>query len=206
MTAGTVISDVPGRSRISGASATQVQPLSLTQGTAFEWVGSVVGSITQVFARAPSEDDENAPTPAHRQELRIASPEAVEAVVTSARLVSTRATAQPAAWQEYVRSRLGQMLLEARKVEGHPGPTVLLRAWVELGSLLEQSSPTPSIIPSEGSSVAIVWHKGGWDVEIEVAAHDSTVWAHRRTDGAEWYGSLAENRSRLTELLRDMAV
>lgn len=202
MTSGAVVLDVPSRSRLFGSSATQIRPLTLTQGTrGVEWVGAVVGSITQLIA--PSGDGESTASPARQEDVTIVL---AEAVAASAQQASTRVPAKHAAWQDYVRGRITQMLLERQDAPGYPDTSVLLRTWVELRSVLEENSPTPSIVPSDGPSVAVVWHKGGWDVEIEVDSHDSTVWAHHRRDGTEWYGPLAANRGRLVELLRDMTV
>jgi hypothetical protein len=49
--------------------------------------------------------------------------------------------------------------------------------------------------------VLFVWHKAGWDLEVEVGTEDISVWGHERRTGETFYGGLDEYRSRLGDLL-----
>jgi len=60
------------------------------------------------------------------------------------------------------------------------------------------------VVPSEDGNVSFVWHKGGWDIEVEVAYQDAEIWADHASGAQSWSGSVWENGDQLRELLRDL--
>ena len=204
MNAAAVVWDAPARSRLSGPQATEVEPVVLTQGTrTADRLGTRLLSMSRALIAGAGRF---VVSDALTAETQYANPWARSSdAVNTAQRLSTRATAEAAPWHDYILSRFGQMLLEGVGREAYPDASVIGRAWTEVSSLFGPDTPTPSVVPSEGSGVAFVWHKKGWDLEIEVSPVDTTVWAHRRGDEADWYGPLAENRDRLVVLLTELA-
>lgn len=109
-------------------------------------------------------------------------------------------------WFEYLSKRFAEIEAEARLGKtGYPSIETLNRAWNEAVRLLDPHHPTPSVVPSENAGVDLVWHKKGWDVEVEIEPGASTVWAHEISTGETEYGPLADMRSALTEVLDILA-
>jgi hypothetical protein len=84
-------------------------------------------------------------------------------------------------------------------------PSVIARAWTEGLGILDDGTPTPSVVPSDECGVTFVWHKGGWDVEVTFEATGTMVWAHSRQSDDTWYGELDTHREVLRQLLREIA-
>lgn len=191
---GTTPLDVSVRSRLSGLDAIQVPPVVLAQGTlAAERVAELFRSINQaVTAGITRIATLGAPEVSQRSEA-----------IGRAQSLSTRSLTDVAPWYDYILGRFGEMASDDDDV--CPNRSVLSSAWAEANSLFGPSTPTPSVVPSESDGVAFVWHKRGWDIQVEVTPLEATVWAYRRDDGDEWYGPLADNRGRLTLLLNDLA-
>jgi hypothetical protein len=91
------------------------------------------------------------------------------------------------------------------ELDTYPSPSIIACAWTEAVSVLDASSPTPSVVPSDEGGVMFVWHRGGWDVEVEIDATENTVWAQSRRTGDTWFGPLNDRRGDLRQLLREMA-
>jgi len=204
VTAATIAWDAPTRSRLSGTQGTQVEPVVLTQGTrSMERLGARLLSMSRALLVEGAERPIDAGSGA--VEARYDDAWAARAdVIDTAQRLSTRGPAETAAWRGYVLGRLGQMLIEGEGRDAYPDASVIGRAWAEISPLFGPRTPTPSVVPSDDNGIAFVWHKKGWDVEIEVNAVEASVWAHRRSDASNWYGSLAENRKRLVTLLNEM--
>ncbi|MGK2957682.1 MAG: hypothetical protein ACSLFB_04640 [Acidimicrobiales bacterium] len=111
-------------------------------------------------------------------------------------------------WLSYVIERLNELaLLVDDPDEDLPAPSqaVLNRALEEANRLLPPSTPTPSVVPTTEGHVQFVWHKTGWDVEVEIGMEETWVWAQDRESGESWSGSLDERKGELVSLLHRMA-
>lgn len=103
---------------------------------------------------------------------------------------------------DYVGQRLSQMLVRSVfEQEPYPGRLVLVRSAMYARALLRAYVPTPSVVPSEEGGVTFVWHKGGWDVEIDVMPSECTVWARNRRTRESWSGDIADRWYDVTDLL-----
>jgi hypothetical protein len=186
------------RSQLSGLGATEVTPVMVTHGTrAVRFIGSWLQTYTDSTVPHRTARLSDPSTSGIRLEADSLSSD--PAVVDAA---GTRSLTEMAPWYDYILDRFRQMLVEDAE---HAGPSVLGRAWTNANSLFSANTPTPSVVPSEANGIAFVWHKRGWDVEIDTTPADTTVWAHRRADRTEWYGPLTDTRDRLLALLRDLA-
>lgn len=110
-------------------------------------------------------------------------------------------------WSEYVTRRLTELRVGAFDFTGLriPAGPVINAAWaIAIGSF-HHDTPTPSVLPSEDGDILFVWHKAGWDIEIEVGTEGTAVWAHDRRSGREFSGSFEEHRADFVEVLRTLA-
>lgn len=110
-------------------------------------------------------------------------------------------------WYRYVSQRLRELQHGEYDFTGFEIPAweVIERARFLANSLFEPGHPTPSVVPSEEGDVLYIWHKAGWDLEIDVGLEEITIWAHNRRNGSEWYGALEELRAFVVELLDFLA-
>jgi hypothetical protein len=106
-------------------------------------------------------------------------------------------------WAGYVRERLTDLRLAAYDFTGLQVPAEWLvdRAWLVANSYLSPATIPPSIVPSSEGNVLFIWHKAGWDVEIEISPEGTSAWAYNQRSGEEWSGSLDERQTELKELL-----
>lgn len=114
-------------------------------------------------------------------------------------------------WARYVHSRLLEMLDQSKAADrrsSYPVPGVINRAWGEALALFPPLTATPSVVPSDEGSVVFVWHKGGWDVEIEVDHQEAMVWARNRANPRleSLDGRVADQRDRVTALLKSLSI
>jgi hypothetical protein len=117
----------------------------------------------------------------------------------------TRARVDMPVAQRYVLSRLSAMRDAAfAALDVYADLSGFVRAWTVGAGLLDETMPTPSVVPSEDGGVTFVWHKGGWDVEVEIDPTETTVWAYSRHTGETWFGELDTHRQALRQLLREM--
>ncbi len=111
-------------------------------------------------------------------------------------------------WLPYVQARLSEMAEGVRTVGADesisPDPAALRRALPELTSLLDERTPAPSVVPTVDGGVQFVWHKAGWDIEIEVLATATLAWVRRRGQGPGTVGPVAEMRDPLVGALRHL--
>jgi hypothetical protein len=110
-------------------------------------------------------------------------------------------------WLPYIMSRLGelQVVEEPDDEVPTPYPEALNRALPELIRFMRIDTPTPSVVPTYEGGVQFVWHKGGWDVEVEVGPKETLVWAQLRGGGDSWDGSLDDRVGELRNLLTQLA-
>lgn len=122
------------------------------------------------------------------------------------RVTVLRAATAPR-WLGYVIDRLNELaLLVDDPDEDLPAPShdVLSRALDEANRFLLPATPTPSVVPTTDGHVQFVWHKAGWDVEVEIGPEETWVWARDRESGESWSGSLDEHKGELVSLLYRM--
>jgi len=110
-------------------------------------------------------------------------------------------------WRGYVSRRLAQLRRGSGDFTGllQPSEEVVRRARDVSTGLFRANTPTPSVVPSEYGDVLFIWHKAGWELEIEVGPEEVSVWAHERNSGAVWSGSLAELWPKVSDLLAFLA-
>jgi hypothetical protein len=112
-------------------------------------------------------------------------------------------------WLPYVIVRLRdlQRLLNEPAYEvPTPDPDALERALSELARFMRIDTPTPSVVPTYDGGVQFVWHKGGWDVEVEVGPKETLVWAQRRDGSVSWDGSLNNHIDEVRALLSELTI
>lgn len=106
-------------------------------------------------------------------------------------------------WEAYVSKRIGELARREYDFTGLTPPTqaILEEAWNVANYLFRFDTATPSVVPSEDGSVVFVWHKAGWDMEIEVAQGVRYVWARERSSGKGFSGLLQESLESVSKLL-----
>lgn len=121
--------------------------------------------------------------------------------------VTVARTASAPRWLSYVVDRLNELdSLAIDPDDELPAPShdVLSRALDEANRFMAPATPTPSVVPTVDGHVQFVWHKAGWDVEVEVGPEETCVWARDRESGESWSGSLDECKGELVSLLYRM--
>jgi hypothetical protein len=113
-------------------------------------------------------------------------------------------------WGPYVRQRVDDIRSGKGREdwEGEwPSPVAALSAWNWAVDVLPDDAPTPSVVPGDDGTVMLVWHKGGWDIEVEVDRESyALLWMHdRKSDGGPCSVPLEEGRDRLRAVLSDLA-
>lgn len=89
-----------------------------------------------------------------------------------------------------------------------PSPATAARALAWLGTLPPETA-APWLVPTVNGGVAVEWHEGGWDVELEFESTGAVAaWAEERATRAGWehHGDLAGAVDRLAESLRAAGV
>jgi len=110
-------------------------------------------------------------------------------------------------WMPYVIGRLTELqrsLVQPDDEIPTPDPAALERSLVELARIMEVDTPTPSVVPTFDGGVMFVWHKAGWDIEVDVGPKETSVWAQRRDGSVCWSGSLDEHVRDVTKVLTTM--
>ena len=121
--------------------------------------------------------------------------------------IGTSIVTSASRWQAYVKRRLGELedgLHDFTDLK-IPSTSAIQRARTIAGDTFRFDTPTPSVVPSEEGAVLFVWHKAGWDVEVEVTEIAANVWANRREDSTGWYGPLSEHVVDFDRLLHDFS-
>ncbi len=122
--------------------------------------------------------------------------------------VKVRRAEETPRWLPYVMTRLSELLHLAYELDDDvppPHPETIQRALPELVRFMRSDTPTPSVVPTFDGAVQFVWHKGGWDIEVEVGPKETLLWAQRRDGDASWHGSLDEHLDDIRTLLSSLA-
>jgi hypothetical protein len=106
-------------------------------------------------------------------------------------------------WNRYVIGRLAALRAGS---DNHsdlmaPTPWIVDRAWEVAKRYFPPATPPPSVVPSEDGDIVFIWHKAGWELQIEVGSEGAAVWAYERHSGIMWSGSLEERQQELRNLL-----
>jgi hypothetical protein len=110
-------------------------------------------------------------------------------------------------WHKYVTQRIEELRTAQYDFTGLkiPSKHAIDLAWAVATTFFKANTPSPSVVPSEDGDVMFVWHRAGWDLEIEVGPEEIELWAHDRHAGTVFSGSLAEQQERFSSLLNYMA-
>lgn len=110
-------------------------------------------------------------------------------------------------WLAYVLRRLNELgedrVTSTADEPQAPTTAALMRALKDVTTLLPPTCPTPSVVPTADRGVQFVWHKNGWDVEVDVEDTIS-LWASHAATSRVISGSLAERRTEFSKILRDL--
>lgn len=99
---------------------------------------------------------------------------------------------------------LGRLAVAPEPDVQSPQPEAVRRALGEVVRFMGVDTPTPCVVPTLDGGVQFVWHKGGWDVEVEVEVgpNDTISTDRSRPNDLEtepvggWRGSVAGQRPR----------
>lgn len=108
-------------------------------------------------------------------------------------------------WLGYVLGRLSDLAEQSDDPDLHVNEEALQRALRDLATVLGPEMPAPSVVPTEEDGVQFVWHRGGWDLEIEVRADETIAWARNRNTDAQLYGSLGDLRQQVQAVLLELS-
>jgi hypothetical protein len=109
-------------------------------------------------------------------------------------------------WLPYVTSRLLEMSRRGPDPElPMVHPRAISQAIRVAAELIPPRAPAPSVVTSLDGGVEFIWHRGGWDVEIEIQPNARTMWARERASGRLLEGSLSEHSTWLLALLTGWA-
>lgn len=70
-----------------------------------------------------------------------------------------------------------------------------------LSSIMDYDSPSPSVVPTSVGGIQFEWHKGGMDLEINVAPTGDALFEFEATNRQEIEGRLPDDIGVLTELI-----
>lgn len=107
-------------------------------------------------------------------------------------------------WDRYVTRRLIAFRHGAGDFTGLkiPRPQIVDQAWVVARSFFHPDTPAPSVVPTEDGEIMFIWHKAGWELQIETGPEGATAWARDRRSGTTWSGSLEERQEELYSVFR----
>lgn len=102
-------------------------------------------------------------------------------------------------WFKYVARRLSAFRAGVGDFTGLriPTPWVINRAWLVAENYFLPDTPPPSVVPTEDGDVLFIWHKAGWELQIEAGSEGVTAWARNRRSGETWSGSLDARQAEL---------
>jgi hypothetical protein len=69
-----------------------------------------------------------------------------------------------------------------------------------------RNAVAPQLVPTREGGVQVEWHRGGWDVEIELSPYRRSWVDCERADGTDmWSGTLSDNLDPLRVVLKEIA-
>lgn len=106
-------------------------------------------------------------------------------------LTGVRTESELSRWGAYVEERLDQIEsgLDRDGAPTYPEPATVKQARLFADSMFGPRTPTPSVVPSEEGAISFVWHKGGFDLDIEVSDSEVYVCVYHRASGSSFFGS-----------------
>ncbi len=106
-----------------------------------------------------------------------------------------RTVAQRSRGGEYVKERLDRIesAIDRENGSSYPDSAIVNKARLFYDSMFGSRTPTPSVVPSEDGGISFVWHKGGFDLDIEVGDSEVYVCVYHRESAASYYGSSREH-------------
>ena len=112
-------------------------------------------------------------------------------------------------WGPYVERRLTEIRGgEGRELWDGRWPSPETADWARdvAARALPDNAATPSVVPTEDGAVALIWRKGGWDVELEVRyGCYSSLWASHGESGRMLSGNLGDLLQQFGELMAELA-
>lgn len=114
---------------------------------------------------------------------------------------SERSLNEYSRWYGYVASRIAD-LSERSETREAIATEALQCTWNTVRTLLHRNAATPSVLPGSDGGVVLVWHKKGWDVEVEVEpAGEVAVWAQNPLTGDMFSGAVEDYRDELRDVI-----
>lgn len=108
---------------------------------------------------------------------------------------------QQRSWKESVVARLSELMQLPDGWDGHRGRPVsrdnAVFALSILSSIMDQSMPIPSLVPTVGGSVQIEWHTLKGDMELRI---------HRPNSVHAWFSSVEDEEEPEVELTWDFKI
>jgi hypothetical protein len=185
-----VTSNPAASSRLSGIGAIRVVPTGISSGAS----GHSVADLDEQSQRSPHVTEAHGGT---RDVYALPKPRPES--FTSSLPVEFSPSVM------YVRDRLRQMVIRSQvELEPYPPDWLIQSAWNRAWQLILPGMPTPSVVPSEDGNVALVWHKRGWDAEVEFGPSETDVWAANRDGTSTVEGTDAEALKALAVVLREL--
>jgi len=110
-------------------------------------------------------------------------------------------------WYTYLVQRLADLALpDSECVRVAIPRSVISRAIDEAVRLFDETTPTPSVVPADDEvGVSFVWHKRGWDIEIDVMTSGSFALWQDQQSSVLWYESLDSARESVARLLASLS-
>lgn len=104
-------------------------------------------------------------------------------------------------WMTYVVSRLNS-IAERSDHPGYPHPESFAAIWFRIWDLLSPLTPAPSVVPSGAGGIRLIWHRNGWDIDVEVDENGWSFWAENdEASGILEGGNSFDARSHLRDVL-----
>jgi hypothetical protein len=107
-------------------------------------------------------------------------------------------------WSGYIQRRFEQLTAET---PSSPAFTETLNAaWKSILNLFAPNIATPSVLPGDEGGIVLVWHKGGWDIEIDFGPLEGpSVWTVNRSSLDGFDGDLSDHREELLDVLAEIS-
>jgi len=111
-------------------------------------------------------------------------------------------------WLQYVNSRIKSMSQRDGDSDLPAVSEIAVKAAYDVAwRYFPPSVPSPLVGTTLDGGVEFVWHRGGWDLEIEVSPQaEVTVWGRKRGSGASFGGPLEEYKEQAYDVLIGFAV